>query len=69
MAPRSVAHHSADARRFLKGKSEAYLREYIGKHAVRILIADELLPADRRELVQKLREALKPLQALTEGPQ
>lgn len=66
MAPRSVTHHAADARRFLKTKDERYLREYIGKHAVRILVADDLLPSDRRELVQKLREALKPLQYLAE---
>lgn len=69
MAPRSVAHHAADARRFLKGKDETYLREYIGKHVVRLLVADGMLPVNSRELAISLREALKPLQSLTEGPQ
>lgn len=40
---RSQAHYEADTRRTIKGRSEDWLRGYIARHAVRMLVADDYM--------------------------
>lgn len=60
---RSAAHHEADTRRVVKGRSEEWLRGYIARHAVRMLVADqELADTGRpRMLTKSSIEVLKQL--------
>ena len=64
MAKRSIAKHRVDARRTLRGKSEAWLRRYIGTHAVRIVEAEkELIQTYGATLISpSLRRAIELLQ-------
>ena len=43
MSKRSIAHHEGDTRRTLQGHTPRYMKGYIGRHIVRILVADEML--------------------------
>jgi len=61
MATRSAAHHEADARRTLKGREAEWLRGYMSRHALRILVADQELKdqGHASELSPALALALK----------
>lgn len=68
MSKRSVAHHEADARRFLRGRDPDWLRGYIGRHLIRVMMADDML-ADQNEarlLGPELRRAMKFLRDLAQ---
>ena len=60
MAPRSPAHHEADSRRIVKGREPEWLRGYIGRKALAILVANQELRNQGHEtmLSTGLAEAL-----------
>lgn len=58
--PRTPAHHEADARRVVKGRDPEWLRGYIGRKALSILVANQELRDQSQEgmLSTGLAEAL-----------
>lgn len=63
---RSVAHYEADSRRNLKGRSERWLKGYVGRSVIHILVADQMMIEKNAEgiLTPGVRAALGVLKDL-----
>lgn len=65
---RSIAHYESDARRNLKPRSDKWLKGYVGRSVIHILVADEvaLLRNGTGILTPSVRNALKLLTPLVQ---
>ena len=70
MQPRTPSHHEADTRRVIKGREPEWLRGYIARKALAMLIADQELADQGKErmLAKSSIEMLKQLRGFASKP-